>query len=152
MKKIFFVLFTLILLSSCSNDDGLDYHYELLAVEDAFVPDEFEFGKVYNITVKYVVPDDCYVYSDILYEYDNDARNIAVISTVIDDKNCANLDFEDELKFNIQALQDSPYILKFWQGDDEYGEPIYLIKEVPVVNENNLSANEFRSAHKKMQE
>lgn len=152
MKKIFFVLFTFILLSSCSDDDGLEYHYELLAVEDVIVPEEFEFGKIYNITVKYVVPDDCYVYSEILYEYNEDARNIAIISTVIDDKNCADLDFEDEINFNIQALQESPYILKFWQGDDENGNPIYLIKEVPVVNENNLSANEFRPTHKKMQE
>jgi len=152
MKKIFFVLFNIILLSSCSDDDGLDYHYELLAVEDAIVPEEFEFGKIYTITIKYVVPDDCYVYSDVLYEYQEDARNIAVISTVIDDKSCAVLDFQDELNFNIRALQSSPYILNFWQGDDENGDPIYLIKEVPVVNKNNLSANEFRPTHKKMQE
>ena len=152
MKKIFFVLFNLILLSSCSDDDGLDYHYELLPVEDAIVPEEFEFGKIYNITVKYLIPDDCYVFSEILYEYNEDARNIAIISTVIEDKNCAVIDFEEELSFNIQALQNSTYILKFWQGDDENGDPIYLIKEVPVINENNLSANEFRSTHKKMQE
>lgn len=152
MKKIFFVLFNLILLSSCSDDDSANFHYELLPIEDAIVPEEFELGSIYNITVKYLVPDDCYVYSEILYEYDGDARNIAVISTVIEDKNCAVLELEDELNFNIQALQNSPYILKFWQGDDENGDPIYLIKEVPVINENNLSANEFRPTHKKMQE
>jgi len=152
MKKIFFVFFTFILLSSCSNDEDTNYHYELLPVLDAIVPDEFEFGKIYNITVKYSVPDECYIYSDVLYEYDHDARNIAVISSVIEEQNCDVLDIADELNFNIQAIQSVPYILKFWQGDDENGEPIYLIKEVPVINTNNLSANEFRNTHKKMQE
>lgn len=152
MKKIFFVIFTIILFSSCVNDDDQVLHYELLAVQDAIVPAEFEYGKVYDITLKYIVPDDCYINSDVLYEYDSDARNIAVISTVIENKNCETIDLEDELNFKIQALQDNTYILKFWQGDDENGKPVYLIKEIPVIHTNNLSANEFRPTHKKMQE
>lgn len=152
MKKIFFVIFTFILFSSCSNEDDQVLHHELLAIQDAIVPETFEYGKIYDITLKYIVPDDCYIYSDVLYEYDNEARNIAVISTVIENKNCETIDLKDDLNFRIQALQDNTYILKFWQGDDENGEPVYLIKEIPVIHTNNLSANEFRSAHNKMQE
>jgi len=150
MKKIFFVLFAVNLLVSCSNDDESNYHYELLAVEDAIVPDEFEFGKIYDITVKYILPDDCYIYSDILYEYDFDARNIAVITTVIEENNCETLNFDEEITFKVQALQASPYIFKFWQGEDENGIPIYLIIEVPVVTKNNQSVNEFKTTHTKM--
>ena len=133
MKKIFFVFFVLLLTVSCSDDDNTNYHYELLPVEDAIVPDEFIHGQVYFITVKYIRPDDCYVYNDVLYEYDYDARNIAVISTVIENENCEVLDSEEELTIRVQALQTSPYIFRFWQGDDENGDPIYLEIIVPVV-------------------
>ena len=133
MKKIFFVFFILLLTVSCSDDDNTNYHYELLPVEDAIVPEEFVLGQVYFITVKYIRPDDCYVYNDVLYEYDFDARNIAVISTVIEDENCETLDREEELTIRVQALQSSPYIFRFWQGDDENGDPIYLEIIVPVV-------------------
>jgi hypothetical protein len=133
MKKIFFVFFILLLTVSCSDDDNTNYHYELLPVEDAIVPDEFIHGQVYFITVKYIRPDDCYVYNDVLYEYDYDARNIAVISTVIENENCEVLDSEEELTIRVQALQTSPYIFRFWQGDDENGDPIYLEIIVPVV-------------------
>lgn len=136
MKRIFFVLFTIVILVSCSSDDASSYHYELLPIEDAIVPDEFEYGKIYNINVKYIQPDDCYVYSDVLYEYNYDERNIAVISTVLDDKVCSPTDFEDEMSFKVHALQTSTYIFKFWQGDDDDGNPIYLIKEVPVIINN----------------
>ncbi len=137
LKKIFFVLFGIVLFLSCSSDDDSNFHYELLPIEDALVPLEFEYGKIYDITVKYTLPNECYIYSDVLYEYDFVARNIAVISTVIEDNNCKELNYEEELTFRVQALQLSPYIFKFWQGDDENGNPIYLIKEVPVVTINN---------------
>ncbi|MCK4561785.1 MAG: hypothetical protein KAT78_02670 [Flavobacteriaceae bacterium] len=149
MKKILFAFFSLILLLSCS-DDSKNYHYELLPIIEVEVPDEFEFGNIYDITVKYIRPDDCYIYSDILYEYDFYTRNVAVISTIIEDNNCEILEIEERLTFRVQALQTSPYIFKFWQGDDENGNPIYLIIEVPVIINSNKSKNESKNTHTKM--
>jgi len=149
MKKILFAFFSLILFISCSDDDT-NYHYELLPIVEAEVPNEFEFGEIYNITVKYIRPDDCYIYSDILYEYDFDTRNVAVISTVVEENNCEIINKEERLTFRVQALQTSPYIFKFWQGDDDNGNPIYLIVEVPVITNSNKNANEFKNTHTKM--
>lgn len=133
MKKVFFVIFILLLTVSCSDDDSSNYHYELLPVEEADVPDEFVYGQIYYISVKYIRPTECYVYNDVLYEYDYDARNIAVISTVVEDNDCEIIDSEEELTIRVQALQTSPYIFRFWQGDDDDGDPIYLEIVVPVV-------------------
>lgn len=137
MKRIFFVLFTIVIVTSCSNDDGSTYHYELLPVADAIVPEKFEFGKIYNIEVKYIQPDDCYIYSEVLYEYDHNDRNIAVISTVLDDKVCSPVEIENQMSFKVHALQSDTYKFRFWQGDDDDGNPIYLIKEVSVEVINN---------------
>jgi len=133
MKKIFFVIFILLLTVSCSDDDSSNYHYELLPVEEAEVPDEFVYGQIYYISVKYIRPTECYVYNDVLYEYDYDARNIAVISTVVEDNDCEIIDSSEELTIRVQALQTSPYIFRFWQGDDDDGDPIYIEIVVPVV-------------------
>ena len=149
-RNIFFVIFAVVLMVSCSDDDSYEYHYELLPVEEALVPDEFEYGKIYSISVKYIVPDDCYINSDILYEYNDDARNVAVISLVIDSDDCETIDLEQELTFQVHALQASPYIFRFWQGDDDNGEPVYLTIEVPVINISNEKANEFKETHTKM--
>lgn len=133
IKKIIFALSIILLTVSCSSDDNSNYRYELLPITEADVPSEFVFGNFYTITVKYIRPDNCHEYSDILYEYDYDARNIAVISAVNDDTDCEILDSEKELSFTVQALQVNPYIFRFWQGEDENGDPIYLTIEVPVV-------------------
>lgn len=150
LRKIFFVIFAVVFVASCSDDDSYDYHYELLPIEEAFVPEVFEFGRVYEISVKYISPEDCYVNSDVLYEYDEVARNVAVISLVIESNDCEIIDLEEELTFRVHALQASPYVFRFWQGDDENGEPIYLIKEVPVINISNQKANEYKETHTKM--
>jgi hypothetical protein len=150
VKKIFFVIFAVITMASCSDDDSYDYHYELLPIEEVVVPEEFEFGKIYDLSVKYIVPDDCYVNSDILYEYDQNARNVALISLVIESNNCETIELEEELTFQVHALQESPYIFRFWQGEDESGEPIYLTVEVPVVNLSDQDANGFKTTHTKM--
>ena len=149
VKRIFFVIFAVVLFVSCS-DDSTDYHYELLETEDAIVPEEFEFGKIYDITVKYIVPDDCYIASDILYEYDETARNIAVISLVVDENSCEALEIEQELTVRVHALQASPYIFRFWQGEDDNGDPIYLSIEVPVVTQSDESAHESEETHTEM--
>jgi len=150
IKRLFFVIFAVVLFVSCSDDDEVSNHYELLPVEDALVPEEFVFGEIYDLTVKYIMPDDCYISSDILYEYDQDARNVAVISLVINENNCDVLDLEQGLTFQVHALQPSPYIFRFWQGDDENGEPTYLIVEVPVVNLSDQDVNESKATHTKM--
>lgn len=150
MKKIFFVIFAVVFMVSCSDDDSYDYQYELLPIEEAVVPDEFLLGEVYNISVKYFVPDDCYVNSDILYEYDQDARNVAVISLVIKSNDCEPIDMEQEISFKVHALQTSPYIFRFWQGEDNNGDPIYLTIEVPVNILSDQKANEFKETHTKM--
>lgn len=150
IKRLFFVIFAVVLFVSCTDDDSSSYHYELLPVEDALIPEEFIFGEIYDLSIKYIVPDNCYMNSDVLYEYDQDARNIAVISHVASNDNCDALDLEQELTLKVQALQSSPYIFRFWQGDDENGEPIYLIMEVPVVNLSNQNASEFEATHTKM--
>lgn len=149
MKKIFFVIFAFVLFASCSDDDGSDYHYELLPTEEAIVPESFEFGQVYEIAVKYIVPDDCYISSDILYEYDLDARNIAVIALVVENDACEPLEEEATLTFNVQALQHKPYIFRFWQGEDDNGDPIYLEVVVPVIS-SEQSVNEAKTTDTKM--
>ena len=136
VKRIFFVIFSFIIFVSCSSDDGSTYHYELLAIEDVILPEKFEYGKIYEVGLKYIQPDDCYISSDVLYEYDEDMRIVAVISTVLDDKDCFSSEFEDEISFRVQTLQTETYVFKFWQGEDENGEPMYLIREVPVVTNN----------------
>ncbi len=135
MKRYLLLFFTAITLFSCSNDDDGNYHFEYVPVLSADVPEEFTYGHSYLLTVKYELPNNCYSYYHYDYIYHDTSRIIAPIAIVNDDVDtCGDIITEGEFIIRVQALQSEPYIFKFWQGEDEQGEPIYLVIEVPVIN------------------
>ena len=59
---------------------------------------------------------------------------MAVVNVVYDNSNCEDLENSSiERTFNFSAIYDQVYIFRFWQGEDENGEDVYLIYEIPVV-------------------
>lgn len=145
-KKIVLIFFV-VLLSACNSDDD-NYYYQLMPIEEADLPEFFEYGKVYLVTVRYQIPNDCLLYPELIYEYDLDAREVGVVGTFVDSKDCSELeDVTRNFTFRVQALQREDYVFKFWQGEDENGDSIYLEVVVPVENFNNQITHGFKETH-----
>ncbi|WP_418512719.1 hypothetical protein [Corallibacter sp.] len=136
MKRLLILLFTLATLFSCSvGDDSPNTYMEILPVESASLPDEFERGEVYEISLTYLRVSNCHTFSDIYYTKEANKRTVAIVATVfVNNENCISSNDELETSFNFEVTNSDSYIFKFWQGEDEYGEDQYLIVEVPVVD------------------
>jgi len=140
MKKLFF--FGLIITSvwSCSVDDSVnqDFSLEILPIEDVTIPNEMNFGEVYTINYTYFKPSSCYFFHDLYYIAENNIRTIAVINKVL--KSSKNIICEplinvlEEGSFNFVVNQiEGTYVFRFWQGEDENGDDVYLVHEVTIV-------------------
>ncbi len=136
MKKFFVLSFLVTLLFSCSlDDDNPSFSFEILPIEDVDIPEEFTLGEVYPITVTYDRPTNCHAFRDFYYLKENNERTVAVISTLFEENNCVDLVDESlTATFNFQVTSNGSYIFKFWQGQDENEDDIYLEIEVPVTN------------------
>lgn len=136
MKRLLILLFALATLFSCSvGDDSPNTYMEILPVESATLPDEFERGEVYEISLTYLRVSNCHTFSDIYYTKEANKRTVAIVATVfVNNENCISSNDELETSFNFEVTNSDSYIFKFWQGEDEYGEDQYLIVEVPVVD------------------
>tara|TARA_R110002049_G_scaffold2365_3_gene17291 strand:- start:4598 stop:5005 length:408 start_codon:yes stop_codon:yes gene_type:complete len=134
MKKLL-VLCSILILASCSiNDDGTNYSFEVLPVESVDIPDEFELGETYPITISYLRPTTCYSFKEFYYLKENNERTVAPITYVFENNDCTDLeDTLVEATFNFIVTSNGSYIFKFWQGEDASGEDQYLIIEVPVL-------------------
>jgi len=107
---------------------------KVLPVESVDIPDEFELGETYPITVSYLRPSTCHGFKEFYYLKENNERTVAPITYVFDNNDCETL--EDNLveaTFNFIVTSNGSYIFKFWQGEDTDGETQYLIIEVPVI-------------------
>ncbi len=137
MKKLFLLCFSLMLFLSCGVDDDSapNFDFEFIPIEEVNIAEEFVLGEIYQIGVTYYRPSTCHNFHDFYYVVDGNEITIAVINIVYDDSGCELL--EDQLvekAFDFHDFYNQAYIFKFWQGEDENGDDVYLIYEVPVVD------------------
>ncbi len=133
MKKNLLLLFGLLFFYSCLNTDSREsYTTEFLPVDEAITPASLTFGEIDTITVKYTLPNSCYVFDRIHYEYQDTARIVAVSSLYFLDKDCEEISTKGEYKFTIRTSQEEDYIFKFFKGRDSNGENIFEEVIVPV--------------------
>lgn len=135
MKKIFLLVVLSMSLFACSlDDDTPNFYQEILPIESVTIPEEFEFGGVYEISMTYFRPSSCHVFHNFYYEINENERTVAVINNVYTEQNCEELEDEEvEVSFNFEVTRTGPYVFKFYQGTDESGDDTYYIVEVPVV-------------------
>ena len=138
MKKILalLILFVSVVWVGCDDDDDYDheYHLEYIGAVSAEVPDEFIYGRTYRIKITIELPNSCYYfYNQYDYFYEGTSRLIYPIAHVDDGVPCTPNIRETTFSIPVQALQYEPYIFKFYQGEDEEGQDIFLTMEVPVI-------------------
>ena len=72
MKRLVVFCLTLMLFASCSvDDDSTSFSFEVLPVESVDIPDEFELGETYPITVSYLRPSTCHGFKEFYYLKEN---------------------------------------------------------------------------------
>ena len=130
------ISFLLLINTGCLPDnEGSEYHYEVLPIESFEVPESFILGETYSIVVRYNRPTTCHYFSNIYWEKNLNERIIGVQSLVEQRNNCLP-SAEDEMlferTFNFMVTNNGSYIFKFFKGHDEEDNPIFEIIEIPV--------------------
>ena len=138
MRRIKMLLACLLVstLSGCLDDDeGTNFFYELVSIEEVEVPQEFNRGATYTITVSYFRPSDCHSFAGFDYNRLGNERTVAVVNVVVDEGNCNSLENTSmiEQSFDFFVGNEDSYIFRFWQGKDNNGDSQFLTVEVPVI-------------------
>lgn len=132
MKKILILLVSVLGLSSCLNNDEPNFKYEFLKIDEAITPQSFTFMQKDTITLKYTLPNTCYSFYNVSYEYKDVERIVAVVALVLLDDPCAQVTEQKEIKFPVLASQKEDYVFKFYKGKDNDGRNIFQEVIIPV--------------------
>ena len=141
MRNLAILCLISIALLSCSVDDKVNNFYlETLPIETVIVPESFISGETSVIGYTYIRSSTCHIFNDLYYSIDGNQRTIAVINRVYEEAGngnaCSNLDGEivsRTFDFMVNNESGTSYTFKFWQGEDQNGEDIYLTVNVPVI-------------------
>ncbi|UAM98090.1 hypothetical protein K8354_17715 [Polaribacter litorisediminis] len=132
LKKFTILCLAIVLFGSCLNDNEPIFKYELLPIDEANVPASFTFGEQDTIAIKYTLPNSCYAFNNLYYEYQDTTRIVAARALVSLDVYCAEVIVQEEYKFVVNVSQEEDYVFKFWKGTDSNGENIFEEFVVPV--------------------
>jgi len=137
MKRYILILLTAIFVLSCNLDDGAsDTSYEMLPIESIQLPSEFVLHEEYDIDFTFIRPTNCHAYQNVFSVAENETRTLAVKSIVYANPNCEAIT-ENNIatqSFKFTVLYNQIYVFRIWKGADEFGEGIYEVVEVPVIN------------------
>lgn len=140
MKRLYVLLCAtamVVVSISCSlDDDQTNFKYTTLKTVSASLPDTFELGRVYDIDVKLLRPDEC-TFSETFdvnrsFTDSTNIRTVAAIGIVLNEEGCAEVNEEIEDSFRFEVIYTKPYIFKFYTGENDNGDAEFLEIEVPV--------------------
>tara|TARA_B110000503_G_scaffold138819_1_gene225757 strand:+ start:633 stop:1034 length:402 start_codon:yes stop_codon:yes gene_type:complete len=132
MKKILLVVFTSIVLLSCSDNDVIDFEYTFVPIDEVTAPVSFTFGETDTLKLKYTLPNSCYHFNDVYYQYRDSTRIVAISAIKELDTYCTESLITAEFNLLVTARQEEDYLFKFWIGKDSDGENIFEEVIVPV--------------------
>ena len=131
MKKIILLFSFALFLFSCSETEPA-IEFKILPIKEAQTPAFFELGTIDTIAVKYELPNGCHQFWSVYYDYDKNARIVAINAINDLESICTQAVIEKEIKIPIQILQQENYLFRFYKGKDTDGKSIFEEIEVPV--------------------
>ncbi|MDP5093865.1 MAG: hypothetical protein NWQ17_11185 [Polaribacter sp.] len=131
MKKIILLFSFALFLFSCSETEPT-IEFKILPIKEAQTPAFFEHGTIDTIAVKYELPNGCHQFWSVYYDYDKNARIVAINAINDLESICTQAVIEKEIKIPIQILQQENYLFRFYKGKDTDGKSIFEEIEVPV--------------------
>ncbi|MFM1878841.1 MAG: hypothetical protein RLZZ241_1707 [Bacteroidota bacterium] len=127
----------LVILLGCDvSDDSATYDLIALPISEVNLPDTFKLNERYIFNISFVRPDDCTGFrgfETVAEETEtHTVRHIMAIGAQFHDGLCPEA--PETLQTSIQFIcqYSSPYLFRFYTGEDAYGNPQYLEIEVPV--------------------
>lgn len=139
MKKLLLLFSTLFIICSCSLDsDPPEYAVEFIPVVEFDVPEFVSSGGAYEVKVRFMKPNGCYLFDRFHTEPDGEAVIVAVQAYVRQDAECSRdvtPQVLEEQSFTLvcnENYKNPVYILKFYTGLDDEGNKTYNVVEIPL--------------------
>lgn len=135
MKKVLAIFSIAVLLTfyGCDIESQENFQFVTLKIIAVDLPESFEHNTEHNIQVTYERTNNCTFFEGFdVFEKNSNTHEIVAIGSLLEQEEC-NLENDGvNASFKFTALNIGAYTLRFYSGDDEDGNPIYLEYVVPV--------------------
>lgn len=133
LKRIFIVLTVCLTAASCLDDEAVhNVAYEKKAINEVQILEVRQPHEETEIETFYIRNSDCETFFNFDYTVSGNERIIVMITSTVEKEGCKDLNTEASQTLKFRPNQSGTYIFKFWTGDDDAGNPVYLEQEVII--------------------
>lgn len=130
------IIGVLVAMVSCSTDDSPNFYFDFLAAESvADVPEVFSVNQTDTIHVSYMRPTNCHGFDGFNVVKNENEREITIITKVVQQESGCP-DIANDMRtapLVFKPIAAGEVILKFFNGNDADGNPIFLTYNVPIL-------------------
>jgi hypothetical protein len=135
IRTLILLFFSTVVLIGCDvNDDSFFQSNQVSPILSANVPDTMVIGESYSLEVTYQKDSDCHIFSnfDVLPQGDS-LVFVRAITLFTQDSNCSQDELGELKGLEFDNTFETNFTFKFLNDVDNEGEPVYIDKEVVVI-------------------
>lgn len=137
MKKIKWILFVLtlcgIFVSSCLENERVDeVYYQLRPIDSIDIGAINNVNEVTEIKTYYTRTSSCEEFFDWDYFAWDFNRNVAIVTAKIENDSCTAVSEREYSTLLFRPIKSGEYNFKFWKGDDQDGNPVYIERKILI--------------------
>lgn|SRR5690606_15125075 len=134
LKKFLLIVGLPFLSISCLDDepvhDNVTFHYK--QIDSVHIEQINPIYQVTKIKTFFTKNNSCEHFADYDYGIFGNIRHVTMITAKFNDQACNEIAQVDSAYLNFRPEQRGNYIFKFWAGNDENNEPIFIEKEIYI--------------------
>lgn len=133
INRIFVILTACLTAVSCLDDETVqNVVYQKKAITEVQILEVRHPHEETEIETFYIRNSDCETFFNFEYTVSGNERIIVMMTSTVEKEGCKDMNSETSQTLKFRPNNSGTYIFKFWTGDDDAGNPVYLEQEVII--------------------
>jgi len=135
IKWILVLMITGLFVTSCLDDEPtLNVAYEYASIDSIMVGEIRPAREVTEITTYFTRYSECETFFDYDYQISGNERTVSIVISDLQVEDCLNITEASSHILQFRPETGGTYTFRFWAGNDENDEPIFIVQEIEIPN------------------
>lgn len=119
--------------TSCLDDEPtLNVDYVYAPIDSIMIGEIHPAREVTEIRTYFTRNSECEAFFDYDYQIVGNERTVSIIVSDLQNENCLDISEADSQTLQFRPESAGDYTFRFWAGNDENDEPIFIVQEITI--------------------
>ena len=133
LKWMVAMMLTGFVFNACLDDEPTtQVIYKYAPIDSVYVGEIHPSRQVTEITTYFTRQNECEIFFDYDYQISGTERTVSLVTSNLQSNDCIDISEVASNKLQFKPENSGLYTFRFWAGNDENDEPIFIIREIEI--------------------